>query len=190
LNGVTIGGTSAGLAILGNYIFSASHDTIDSPTALADPYDYRVTIARTFLKIPFLETVLTDSHFAARDRMGRLLTFLAREVTDGTGPLPIRGLGVDETTALLLDLNTGLATTVGENCAFVCNPQAAPEKCEKNVPLTYKGIPCLRLSGPAGTVYDFNTFTGDATAIAYVNTISDGCFSATSCDAYGVPFGL
>ena len=187
LNGVTIGGTSAGLAILGNYIFGClTHETINSPNAMANPYDYKITLVPGFLKIPYLETVFTDSHFVTRDRMGRLLTFLAREVTDGTGPLPIRGLGIDETTALLLDVNTGLATTVGDSFAFVCSPQAAPETCQEKVPLTYRDIPCLRLSGTAGTVYDFNTFTGDATAVAYVSTISYGGFLVAPYDAYGV----
>lgn len=177
LNNVTIGGTSAGLAILGNYIFGCmTHETINSPLAMANPYDYKITLVPGFLQIPFLETIFTDSHFVTRDRMGRLLTFLAREVTDGTGPLPIRGLGVDESTALLLDINTGIATTVGTSYAFVCSPQAAPEICKKKTPLTYKDIPCLRLNGTANTVYDFNTFTGDSTAVTFVNSISNGVF--------------
>jgi cyanophycinase-like exopeptidase len=32
---VTMGGTSAGLAILGNWVFRAEYGSIDSPTALA-----------------------------------------------------------------------------------------------------------------------------------------------------------
>ncbi|RYY83413.1 hypothetical protein EON63_11245 [archaeon] len=44
-----------------------------------------------------------------RDRMGRLVTFMSRILKDATVNVPtqIRGLGVDEHTALLLDTVTG-----------------------------------------------------------------------------------
>ena len=75
--GVPIGGTSAGLAILGQYSFSAEMDTITSPQALSDPFDPHLTLESSFLKLPNLEGVITGSHFSQRDRFGRLLAFLA-----------------------------------------------------------------------------------------------------------------
>ena len=45
---------------------------------LADPYFRRVTLVREFLKVPHLENLITDSHFAKRDRMGRTRGYLAR----------------------------------------------------------------------------------------------------------------
>ena len=42
---VPVGGTSAGLAVLGQFVFTAAKDTVTSAQALADPYDERVTIA-------------------------------------------------------------------------------------------------------------------------------------------------
>ncbi len=47
-----IGGSSAGLAILGEFSFSAMIDTVHSPEALADPYGNKITISRDFLHIP------------------------------------------------------------------------------------------------------------------------------------------
>jgi hypothetical protein len=46
--------------------------------------------------------VITDSHFGARDRLGRLLTFIAR-LSKEQGTSKIKGLGVDENTALCID---------------------------------------------------------------------------------------
>ena len=81
--GVPIGGTSAGLAVQGEFVYSAQGDAPDdkdlnSPQTLANPYHPRVTIVHAFLKNPLLKNVITDTHFAARDRMGRTLVFMAR----------------------------------------------------------------------------------------------------------------
>jgi cyanophycinase-like exopeptidase len=52
---------------------------------------------------PLLSTV-TDSHFDTRDRMGRLVTFLARVIYDNrwAGRPPARAIGVDQQTAFLM----------------------------------------------------------------------------------------
>ena len=68
--GVPVGGTSAGLAILGEFVLSAEHETVTSPQALKNPYHPSVAIAEDFLQLPTLGGVITDSHFVARDRMG------------------------------------------------------------------------------------------------------------------------
>src|SRR5437764_721410 len=54
--GTPIGGTSAGLAVLGQYIYSAQGDAPDdddlqSAQALANPFTPRVTVRRDFVKI-------------------------------------------------------------------------------------------------------------------------------------------
>ena len=53
--GVPVGGTSAGLAVLGEYSFAALKDTVKSSEALANPFHERVTITRDFLHIPLLD---------------------------------------------------------------------------------------------------------------------------------------
>ena len=105
--GKPIGGTSAGLAVLGQYIYSAQGDAPDdkdlsSPMALADPYIPRVTVRKDFLNIDLLRNTLTDTHFAKRDRMGRTLVFLARIVQDGWSANP-REIAVDEKNAVLVE---------------------------------------------------------------------------------------
>ena len=81
--GVPIGGTSAGLAVQGEYIYSAQKDPPEGPDlrstlALADPFQFQVVITHGFLENPALADTITDTHFVTRDRMGRLLVFMAR----------------------------------------------------------------------------------------------------------------
>ncbi len=114
--GKPIGGTSAGLAVLGQFVYGCLEDKpkdadLASPQVLADPYTKRVTLVRDFLKVPALENLLTDSHFAKRDRMGRSLGFLARIAADGWSKDP-REIAIDEKSALLVE-EDGRARVVG-----------------------------------------------------------------------------
>jgi cyanophycinase len=77
---VPIGGTSAGLHVLGEFVYTALNTSATSATTLANPYDRSVTLGNDFLHLPNLNKVITDSHFSPRDRMGRLVGFLARLV--------------------------------------------------------------------------------------------------------------
>jgi cyanophycinase len=96
-----IGGTSAGLAVLGQFVFSARKGTIRSGQALADPHHERLTLSGPLLGAPLLARVITDSHFSQRKRLGRLVTFLARLRSEAKHSSPI-GLGIDERTALVV----------------------------------------------------------------------------------------
>ncbi len=103
--GKPIGGTSAGLAILGEYLYGAMDGgSILSPEAMADPLGPAVTIERDFLHIERLKGVVTDTHFKERDRLGRLFAFVANaETLTGTPRRALIGLGVDEDTALAVE---------------------------------------------------------------------------------------
>src|SRR5205807_6181657 len=63
--GVPVGGTSAGLAVLGEYVFTAEKDTVTTRQALADPFDEHVTGGQDLLRISALRNTITDSHFHA-----------------------------------------------------------------------------------------------------------------------------
>ncbi|MET1162808.1 MAG: cyanophycinase, partial [Pseudoxanthomonas sp.] len=76
-DGKPLGGTSAGLAIMGTFSYGAMDGgSLTSEEALKDPYGPAVTLVEDFLQLPLLPAnqVITDSHFGARDRLGRLLT--------------------------------------------------------------------------------------------------------------------
>lgn len=60
---ITIGGTSAGCAVLGNWIYTGEVGSITSAEALANPYDKYMTITNSFIKFPYLESFITDTHF-------------------------------------------------------------------------------------------------------------------------------
>ncbi len=103
--GKPIGGTSAGLAILGEYLYGAmDNGSIRSPEALADPLGAAVTIEQDFLHVERLKGIVTDTHFKERDRLGRLFAFVAKaETLTGSPKRALIGLGVDESAALAVE---------------------------------------------------------------------------------------
>lgn len=103
--GKPIGGTSAGLAILGEYLYGAmDNGSIRSPEALADPLGAAVTIEQDFLRVERLKGIVTDTHFKERDRLGRLFAFVAKaETLTGSPKRALIGLGVDESAALAVE---------------------------------------------------------------------------------------
>jgi len=103
--GKPLGGTSAGLAILGEWGYGAMDGgSITSPEALGDPAGPAVTLVGDFIALPRLAHTITDTHFAQRDRLGRLLAFIARLAKDHH-TAAITGLGVDQDSALLVSAN-------------------------------------------------------------------------------------
>jgi beta-aspartyl-peptidase (threonine type) len=103
--GKPLAGTSAGLAILGEQLYGAMDDgSLDSAAALADPFGSATTIERDFLHLPLLRGIITDTHFKQRDRLGRLLAFLAKAQAGlPAGGRPYLGLGVDEDAAVAVE---------------------------------------------------------------------------------------
>jgi cyanophycinase-like exopeptidase len=116
--GVPVGGIRAGLAVLGGYAFTAERDTVTSADALADPFDDRVRLTRSFLTVPRRNGTITDSHFSERVDRGRLLVFMARTLADGWTD-DVRRIGIDEETAVLLDTD-GTATVEGRGQLGSC----------------------------------------------------------------------
>ena len=153
--GAVVGGTSAGCAFLAGHVYSARAGSVLSSEALADPYDTRVTLDRDIVALPPLATTVTDTHFAARDRMGRLLAFTARTIADGWTTQPV-GLGVDERTALVVD-DLGTGTVLGTGAVYAIVPTTAPAQCTQGQPLAWSNVPLYELRAgdtialPSGT---------------------------------------
>lgn len=100
--GKPLGGTSAGLAIQGEYLYGAMDGgSITSPRALADPMGDSNTIETGFLNFSLLEGVVTDTHFSERARLGRLAAFLAK--SEEMAGRSLLGLGVDERAAVAVE---------------------------------------------------------------------------------------
>jgi cyanophycinase len=146
---VPFGGTSAGLAVLGDVDYTGANGSITSATALANPYDRSLLLDTGFITgLSSLGGAITDSHLVTRDRMGRLVTFLARMVKDGLQPLgSARGIGVDEATAVVVD--NGIARVEGTGRAYFLLPTVAPSQVASRKPLGFSSVRVEKLA--AGT---------------------------------------
>ena len=173
---VPIGGTSAGLAVLGAVDFSAQYGTITSSDALSDPYHRRLTLDRTFLEtIPQLQNTIVDAHLFSRDRMGRLVTFLARMVKDGLPWSSARAIGVDEETAVVIDGDTATvrSNSGGTGAAYFLKLPQDPRASlvvKPKTPLEVSSIQVDKLTKADGG--SFNTVnwlrTGGSSYLLYV----------------------
>jgi cyanophycinase len=168
--GKPIGGSSAGLAVLGEFSFSSMIDTIHSPDALADPYGNKVTVSRDFLRIPLLTGIITDTHFAKRDRMGRLLVFLARILQDGWAK-QVRAIAVEQDAAVLLEPD-GQAKIIGAGAGYFLEAKNLPDVCQRKVPLSIRGITVHRApSGASFNVKEWKGTGGDDYQLSAVNGV-------------------
>jgi cyanophycinase len=157
--GVPVGGTSAGLAVLGEYYFSAEHDTITSEQALQNPFDEKANLDTGFLKIKALKGTLTDSHFTPRKRIGRLAAFLARLNK-------VKGIGIDERTALLVEPN-GDSKVVGANKVWFLRLTEAATQLKPGQPLTLNNVE-VQTVNPNQT-FNLKTWSSPSAAISKLN---------------------
>jgi hypothetical protein len=171
-----IGGTSAGMAVLGEFIYSAEgKDSLTSAAALADPFAPDLTLARGFLALSGLENVITDQHLQERDRIGRTVALLARLQKDGWSSKP-HAIAADRETALHVDPATGTAevfATADHPTPYVyfMTPTGPPAVCEPGKPLATGPVAVYRL-GPGGR-FDLRAWAGTG-GISYVLDASDG----------------
>lgn len=172
--GVPVGGTSAGLAVLGQFVFTAEHDSVTAAQALANPFDDRVRIGHDFLRIPVLRGIITDTHFVKRDRMGRLLTFLARILQDGK-TADARAIAVDEATAALVERD-GALTVEGDGPVYLLRAGDQAEVCKPGVPLTFANVKVYRLT--RGGSFDLKRWTGRG-GVEYALSVRAGTIVST-----------
>lgn len=132
--GGAIGGTSAGLAIQSAIAYDACPDqSAQSKTVLLDPFHVDVSLSRGFFAWKFMENTITDTHFQQRDRLGRLLVFLARARQESATPLT--GIGVSEKTTLLVSSN-GSARVWGDGPVHIVRIEKPAAVLERGKPLT------------------------------------------------------
>lgn len=171
-----VGGTSAGMAVLGEFVYSAEgEESLTSAVALADPYAPDLTLARGFLALPRLENVVTDQHLQERDRIGRTVALLSRLQQDGWSQRP-RAIAADRETALHVDPASGIAevyTTPDHPTPYVyfMRPAGLPAACARGEPLSSGAIEVYRL-GPGGR-FDLAAWRGTG-GIAYELEARDG----------------
>jgi cyanophycinase len=153
-----IGGISAGLAILGQFLFAAERDTIQSGQAMTDCYAKKITLERDMLELQVLASAITDTHFTQRARMGRMLTFMTRIITDGWSSR-VKGIGVDEDAAALVT-SGGVARVVGQgNVSFVKMRAGDVVSCAPGAPLETRFLHVHVIH--VGSSFDIATWSGD-----------------------------
>ena len=170
--GVPVGGTSAGCDVQGNYIYTAAESAdddggsnLDSEEALRDPYYYQITLQEG----PFishahpqglLKHVIVDTHFVTRDRMGRMIAFLARLWKDG---MPAIGVGINEQTAIAINpagVGTVLRQSTEGGQAFVFTPGHKADVCEPGHFLEYANVTVQKLQAGNHDTFNFVTLSG------------------------------
>jgi cyanophycinase len=174
--GVPIGGISAGLAVQGEFVFSSMIDTITSPEAMANPYEPLMSLNRDFLVEPGMIGIITDSHFSQRERMGRSIAFMSRIIQDDWAS-SIHGIGIDETTAVVLD-PSGRAKVLGKGAAYFMTLDHKPEVCAYKKPLTVHGVKILKVHAGKDATFDFNAWTS-ATAVSGEANVVEGNLTVT-----------
>ena len=121
------------MAILGEKIFSAEFGSLSSIEALNDPFNGKVSIdSMKYISIPFLNDVITDTHYSERNRYGRHVTMMARLKINGES----KGIGLDEKTSICISKD-GIASVYGINSAFFIKSNSNPEICISGENLTW-----------------------------------------------------
>lgn len=179
---IPVAGTSAGMAILGDYYYAPDHQGVLSSEILNDPFHYNTeTIHRTdFIRVPYLQRVITDTHLDRMNRQnpetryGRLLGLLARVIHDDGQRLSNYAIGLEEGAFVAID-DRGIAqvfgngTTIGQDAYFLQPNGAMPEQLEPGWPLIWdndgKAVKVYRISGtPEGSgsfdLKDWTTASG------------------------------
>ena len=173
--GVPIGGTSAGMNVLSQFVYSAlGSQGVTSSQALANPFNKYITLDESFVSIPALVGLIDDPHFVTRDRMGRDLAFLCRVYENGWSAAP-RDIAIDEQTALLLD-SSGNGTVVGISTVYFLQAPGAPQVCQNNTPLTYQNIAVQRINS-SGT-FSLSKWSGTGVT-SYSVSANAGVLSST-----------
>ena len=166
-----VGGTSAGEAIQGDFTYDACKGSITSIQALGNPYHRYATFTYDFFHWANLQNTIMDNHLVPRDRLGRLLAFLARQIKDGKTTSAL-GIGVNEVTSVVVDRN-GIATVMGDGPAYFVLADHMPEVCLSGSPLTYSNYKIWKVN--SGGTFDLRNRPSTG---YYTRSVTNGVISA------------
>lgn len=166
-----VGGTSAGTAILGEFTYDGCGGSATSAEALSNPYHRRISFTYDFFHFANLQRTITDSHFAQRDRMGRTMSFIARQIQEGRAA-NVLGVAVNEVTSVVVDRN-GIATVMGDGPAYFVLGDHVPEVCVSGSPLTFSNFKIWKV--PSGGTFNLQS---RPTTGYYLRSVTNGVISS------------
>ena len=187
---IPVGGTSAGMAIQGSVYYDGITNVV-SEEVLLNPYRSGTGIHyNDFLHNPFLQRTICDTHFntkggttdnGIRGRQGRMMSFLARMITDSS-MADVKGIACDEKTAVCIDQD-GIAMVVGLGKAYFLRQWcAAPETCVQGQPLTWtNGARVYVIPGPGN--YTAIPATAKSVDLKDWTTVSGGTYEYWTVDS-------
>lgn len=164
--GGVVGGTSAGEAILGKYVFDALHDTsrdANTRNAVHHPFEKLISFTYDFLHFTPLHDAIADMHFVTRNRFGRTAVFMARQIADGRVRRPrqvVFGIGVDEASGIVVDKD-GIGTLLLQGnggSAFLIRSGPA-KQIVSGAPFVSGTLTVTKLERQ-GETFDFRTWCG------------------------------
>lgn len=173
-----VGGTSAGMAVMGDIDYIPASYGVYSSEALSDPYhQYMDYIYDDFLNgFPYTSGIITDTHFSERDRLGRTITFMARIIQDGMATVSqTKAIACDEGAAVCMEAN-GQAKIFGwdgyNDYAFFLKADTTPDRCVSGETLNWTdAVTVYKVHGyPSGTnTFNLSTWTGSGGSWENVN---------------------
>ncbi|MGD1913990.1 MAG: cyanophycinase [Rivularia sp. (in: cyanobacteria)] len=172
---VPVGGTSAGMAILGDYYYAPSKRGLLSSEILNDPFhpNTQDIYRSNFLQVPYLKNVITDTHLDRcndnhpETRYGRILGLMARIMLLENNP--VYGIGLEEGAFAAIDEN-GIAQVFGndsdrgQDANFLQTNGALPEQIKPDLPLIWdnrgRAVKVYKIQGtPEGSgFFDLNNW--------------------------------
>jgi len=166
-----VGGTSAGFAVQSDYVYDGCNGSAVSDDSLKNPFNRRITFTYDFFHWANMQNTIGDTHFVTRDRMGRTLAFVARQIRDGVTATAM-SIGINEQTSVVVDKN-GLATVMGNGPAYFVVGDHLPEVCEPKTPLTYSNYKIWKVN--SGGTFDLQNrpITG-----YYLRSVTNGVISS------------
>lgn len=172
---IPVAGTSAGMAILGDYYYAPSRQGLLSSEILDDPFHENThDIYRSnFINVPFLKRVITDTHLDRRNdnhpetRYGRIFGLMARILVEEHHP--VYGIGLEEGAFVAIDENGiaqvfGNGSERGQDAYFLQTNGALPEQIKPRSPLIWdnrgQAVKVYRIAGtPEGSgSFDLNNW--------------------------------
>ncbi len=149
--GGVVSGTSAGAMVLGGIDFSAKRGSAYPRESLQNPFYSRIDLENDFLNL--MPSVLFDTHFIERGRVGRLIPFMINYKVKYLEE--IIGVGIDDRTAICIN-HDGIGEVYGSGAVAIFRFGESTALKSEGSMYWIDNLYCDQLV--EGWRYNFNTF--------------------------------